>query len=331
MLRACKVLASGVIGLLLLAAGATAIADVLIGEADPPDGQFIETSAGREHVLDVGPDFAAPDDAPAMVLLHGATANLEDMRFALADRLRVSYRVIAVDRPGSGWSERMDGAADADPHRQAEILHEILQKTGVQRPILVAHSWAGSVALDYALAYPGQLSALLLLAPVAYRWSGDITEDAKLATTPVLGPCFVHTVALPIAWAALDHAVTLAFEPNRPPPDYIDQASILLGLRTSAITASVQDLAQMDAFPTPQSLPYAGITIPTVIIAGTDDHVVPTQQQARVLARKLPRAHLIMLPGVGHMPHYAAPERVLATIAALVDLTRPDADSDHRD
>lgn len=331
MVRTCKILASGVVGLLLLLAGATAIGNVLIGEADPPDGQFIETSAGQQHVLDVGPDFVAPENAPAMVLLHGATANLEDMRLALADRLRASYRVIAVDRPGSGWSERTGGATDADPHRQAEVLHEILRKTGVQRPILVAHSWAGSVALDYALAYPDELSALVLLAPVAYRWSGDITDEAKLATTPWIGPCFIHTLALPIAWAALDHAVALAFAPKLPPPDYVEHASILLGLRTGAITASVQDLAQMGAFPTPQSRPYAAVRIPTVIIAGTEDRVVPTQQQAKILAQKLPQAQLIMLPGVGHMPQYAAPERILSTISMLVDMTRSDTEVDHRD
>jgi pimeloyl-ACP methyl ester carboxylesterase len=319
MIRAGKIIVGGLVGLLLLCAGVTAISDFLIADANPPTGRLIATSAGPQHVLDVGPDFADAAGAPTVVLLHGATANLQDMRLALADRLRTRYRVIAVDRPGHGWSARGDGEADAQPRRQADVLHEILRKAGVTRPIVLAHSWGGSVALAYALAYPNELSGLVLLAPVTYRWQGENSHIVDIAASPWLGPLFAHTLAVPIAWLLLDPLVTRAFAPEHPPPDYIDHAAILLALRSRAITTNAQDLEQMALFPAAQTLPYAQIKVPVVVIAGTEDHLVSSRLQAETFARQMPKAKLILLPGVGHMVHYVAPERVTGAIDSLAE------------
>ena len=96
---------------------------VAIERANPPKGRFIEVDGGRLHVVELG---AA--DAPAVVLLHGASGNLGDMRVALGDVLAARYRVILIDRPGHGWSERHGGRADASPARQAALLHRALEK-----------------------------------------------------------------------------------------------------------------------------------------------------------------------------------------------------------
>jgi pimeloyl-ACP methyl ester carboxylesterase len=318
----------GLVGLLLLCAGGTAISDFLIGDANPPVGRFVQTSAGRQHVLDVGPEFTEAADAATVVLLHGATANLEDMRLALADRLRTRYRVIAVDRPGHGWSARGDGEADATPRRQAAVLHEVLRKSKVDRPILLAHSWAGSVALAYALAYPDEVSGLVLLAPVVYRWQGETSHFVDIAASAWLGPVFAHTLAVPIAWLLLDPLVERAFSPEHPPPDYVEHAAILLALRSASITTNAEDLEQMALLPRPQAYPYAQLRVPVVVIAGSDDRLVSSRQQAETFARQSPRAKLIMLPGVGHMLHYAVPERVTGAIASLADAARSGAGSD---
>jgi len=88
----------------------TAIATRTIERNHSPAGRFIEVDGGRLHVVELG---AA--GAPPLVLLHGASGNLGDLRFALGDRLSAHYRVILVDRPGHGWSDRPDGRKDASP------------------------------------------------------------------------------------------------------------------------------------------------------------------------------------------------------------------------
>src|SRR5262249_4983349 len=114
------------VGILGGLAAFTAISARRIERAHPPVGRFVEVDGGRLHLLELGPANATP-----VVLLHGATGNLNDMRVALGDRLATRYRVILVDRPGHGWSDRPGGSADASPARQAALIHQALQRIGV--------------------------------------------------------------------------------------------------------------------------------------------------------------------------------------------------------
>ena len=83
-----------------------------IEQAHPPSGGFVEVDGGRLHVVELG-----PIGTPQVVLLHGASGNLGDMRLALGERLAANHRVILIDRPGHGWSDRSGGSADASPAR----------------------------------------------------------------------------------------------------------------------------------------------------------------------------------------------------------------------
>src|SRR5579871_2078033 len=135
----------------------------------PPAGRFVDVERGRMHVVELGNRAA-----PAVVLLHGSSINLADMRMALGDRLERQYHVVLVDRPGHGWSDRPDGAADASPARQAALIHQALERIGVTRAIVVGHSWSGALATAYALAYPASVTGLVLLAPVTHPWPGGV-------------------------------------------------------------------------------------------------------------------------------------------------------------
>jgi pimeloyl-ACP methyl ester carboxylesterase len=317
--RVCKLAAGSLVGLVLLLAITTAVGNIVIGWENPPAGRFVETTAGRQHVLDVGPDAPVATPAPTVVLLHGATANLGDMRLALIDRLRRRYRVIAVDRPGHGWSERADGAAEASPQRQAAVLREILRKAGVERPIVLGHSWGGSVALAYALDYPQEIGGLLLLAPLAAPWRSDLRRYAEWGDTPGLGPFLAYTLAMPVAWLDMDRILWRAFAPQTAPANYVERASILLALRPAAAMANAQDLARLDSFTTALMPRYSQIATPVIVITGTRDHLISPRSQARHIASLLPHARLVLLPGVGHMLHHAEPERVIAAIDELAE------------
>ena len=93
-----------------------------IAQAHPPAGRFVEVGGGRLHVVDIDERAEPSDDDPPVVLLHGASGNLEDMRLALADRLKQHHRVILLDRPGHGWSEREAGDASPARTRSARVV-----------------------------------------------------------------------------------------------------------------------------------------------------------------------------------------------------------------
>jgi len=234
------------------------------------------------------------------------------MRLALADHLKVRHRVILIDRPGHGWSER--AADEASPAQQAAMVAEALERLDVGRAVVVAHSFAGSLATALALDDPGRVAGLVLIAPVLYPWSTGIAWYYNLATVPVLGPLFAHTFALPVGAVLMEPVAASVFAPQAAPADYANHAAIALVLRPQTFLANARDVAGLHAFVTRQAPLYSRIKAPTVIIAGDRDTVVSPDIHARALAAKLPNSKLVVLEGVGHMPHHVAPERVVAAI-----------------
>src|SRR5207302_6041453 len=132
---------------LCVLAAATSVGVAKLEAAHPPTGQFVEVQGVRLHVVVLGLAHGSPGADPAVVLIHGASGNLEDMRLALGEQLALSHRVILIDRPGHGWSSRPDGDEYASPARQAELIAGALEQLGVRRAILVGHSWGGACAM----------------------------------------------------------------------------------------------------------------------------------------------------------------------------------------
>jgi pimeloyl-ACP methyl ester carboxylesterase len=98
---------------------------------------------------------------------------------------------------------------------------------------------------------------------------------------------------------------------------YLRRAAIPLVLRPSTFFANARDLALLKSFIVTQVPRYAGLRSPTIVITGDCDTIVSPDINARALAAALPRAKLIFLKGVGHMPHHAAPDTVAAAIDEL--------------
>jgi pimeloyl-ACP methyl ester carboxylesterase len=299
-----------------------------IERAHPPTGRFVRVHGGRLHLVELG-----RGNEPAVVLLHGASTNLEDMRLSLGDRLSAQYHVILIDRPGHGWSDRPGGSDDASPQQQAKLVHEALEQSGIRSAILVAHSWSGAVALAYALAYPQGVMGLVLLAPLAYpqpptvAWYENLitallAQSARTAESPVVGPIFAHTLLYPLGKLLLGLAVRSAFAPQTPPPDYIAKTAAELLLRPSAFISNGEDIALIDEFLEAQAQKYAQILTPTEIITGDSDEVLSAAANAERLAKVLTHASLTVLPGIGHMVQYAASARVIQNIGKIAEQDR---------
>lgn len=280
-----------------------------IEQDHPPLGRFVGVVGGRIHLVELGPANAQP-----VVLLHGASGNLMDMRVALGDRLASRYRVILIDRPGHGWSDRPDGAVDASPARQAALIHEALERIGVTRAMLVGHSWSGALATAYALDYPGAVAGLVLLAPVTHPWRGGVGWYNPILATRILGPLFARTIALPLGEMLIGPGVRSVFAPQEPPADYVERAAVELVLRPSELIANAEDLTQLKAFVTRQATRYGAIQAPTIVISGDVDKTVLPRVHAKAIAAMLPHGKLLMLPGIGHMLHHAAPDIVVDAI-----------------
>lgn len=296
------------IGLLALASfiGARAI------EARfPPVGTFVPVDGGRLHVLDLGPRDSAL--AP-VVLVHGASGNLNEMRRALGDTLARTRRVVMIDRPGHGWSDRVGGATAAEPATQARVLRQAMTALKLERPVLVAHSMAGALATSLALDDPDAIAGLVLVSPVTHPWPGGISWYYTVASTPVIGALFTRTIAVPGGLISLKSGIASVFAPDAAPDDYEDRAAIPLVLRPAVFGDNARDVAALFAHVSARKDAYAAMRLPVSIIAGDVDTVVSTTIHARAFARAVPQTNLIVLERMGHAPHHLRPDVVLAEI-----------------
>ena len=311
-----------VVSLFALLAVITAIGAFVIERQYPPAGRLVDVNGGRLHVVELDArDQPSPGDPP-VVLLHGASGNLEDMRLALGDRLMRRHRVILIDRPGSGWSERSPGADSASPARQAAMVDELLGRLGVERAVIVGHSFAGAVATALALDAPKRVAGLVLLAPALYPWPTGVAWYYRVAAAPYIGPLFTRTLALPVGALLTQPTVELVFAPQPASADYAKRAAIPLVLRPQNFLANARDVDGLHAFVTAQAPRYVGITAPTVILTGDRDRIVSPNIHSRALAKALPHSKLIVLEGVGHMPHHVATDVVVGAIEDVVEAAR---------
>jgi pimeloyl-ACP methyl ester carboxylesterase len=194
------------------------------------------------------------------------------------------------------------------------MIAEALERLDVGRAIVVAHSFAGSVATALALEDPGRVAGLVLVAPVLYPWSTGIAWYYSLASTPIVGPLFAHTLVVPVGSLLMRPVAAKVFAPQEAPADYAERAAIALVLRPESFLANARDVAGLHAFVTRQAPRYALIKAPIVIITGDRDTVVSPDIHARAFAAKVPQSKLIVLEGVGHMPHHVAPDQVVSAI-----------------
>jgi len=288
---------------------------LLTQRAHPARGQMIAVAGATLHVVDIGPRDAA---GPPIVMLHGASSNLEVMRQPVGDRLAKNHRVILIDRPGHGWSTRAN-LEDSTPEIQGRMIEEALTKLGVEKAIFVVHSWAGALGLRMALDYPARIAGLVMLAPVAYPWLGGVGLYNRIVTLPVIGPLLAWTVTLPLGTFLSKPGVRGVFRPQTMPDGFVENTATSLLLRPREFLANARDLVTLKAAVAKQAPRYAAIEAPIVIIAGdSSDKTVSTRIHSRPLAATAPNARLIVLPGVGHMVQNAAPDLVIAEIEAVI-------------
>jgi pimeloyl-ACP methyl ester carboxylesterase len=285
---------------------------VLAERAHPTRGKMVEVAGATLHVVELGPSGAAP-----IVLLHGASSNLEVMR-PLAERLSQTHRVILLDRPGHGWSTRAN-FSDSTPEPQARMIAQALDKLGVPPAIVVAHSWSGALALRIALDHPEHVAGLVMLAPVAYPWPGGVSQYNYVVTTPVIGPLLAHTITLPLGLLLADSGSRSVFAPQAMPENFVKDSATRLLLRPREFVANAWDLVTLRAAMAEQAPRYANIAVPITIIAGDVDKTVSTHIHSQPLAKTAKNTRLIVLNGVGHMIQYAAPDLVVSEIEAMAD------------
>ncbi|MBW7972465.1 alpha/beta hydrolase [Bradyrhizobium sp. BR 10289] len=303
---------------LVLLALVTQAGVVAVQRAFPPQGRMIEVDGAVLHVVEIGPH----DAGLPIVILHGASSNLEVMRRPLGDLLAKDHRVILIDRPGHGWSTRAR-REDSTPQVQARMIDEALHQLGIDRAIFVVHSWSGALGARIALDHPGRVAGLMMLAPVTHPWRGGVGRYNEIIATPVIGPLLAYTITLPLGYFVTDSGARSVFLPQTMPDGFVKDSATPLLLRPREFIANACDLVTLKEAVTAQAPRYGEIKAPVTIIAGEPDKTVKTDIHARPFAATVPNAKLIVLPDLGHMVQNAVPDLVKTEVEAMIATMAP--------
>jgi len=262
----------------------------------------------RLHVLDWG----GPELAPLLVMLHGVGGNAYSFG-ALAPRLQVPYRLLALDQRGGGDSEKPPTGYSAEDFA-LDVL-AIQDELGGGRPItLVGHSRGGWQAAYIAARWPDRVSHLILIDPA--RLTFDSTADVEDFYGPVraqLGP-----------WPSRDAA--LAFGRSRDPQAIWNadrEHTFLFGFREQAdgsllgkMPARVLDQLREARESTDITPLLDNVKVPVLLMVATK---ASEKRQAQKLAysKALPQARVEFVEGTHHI-HIEQPDHVAALIRVML-------------
>jgi pimeloyl-ACP methyl ester carboxylesterase len=279
----------------------------------PPQGRFIDVPGARLHVVDRG-------QGPTVLLIHGLAGQLGHFTYGVVDRLATQYRVVAVDRPGSGYSLRTAGAS-ATLGAQADVMAALIDALQLGRPVVAGHSLGGAVALALALRHPHRVAGLALVAPLTHAPEAAPDAFAGLAINQAwLRRLVAWTLALPAMIAQRDKVLALVFGPEPVPDDFATRGEGLLSVRPSHFIGASTDLAAVAEDLPALEQGYASLQLPVSVLYGRGDRILSPAEQGQTLAAVLPGCRLLLVEG-GHMLPVTQPECTADFIAEVVQQT----------
>jgi pimeloyl-ACP methyl ester carboxylesterase len=261
---------------------------------------------------------AATANGRTVVLLHGknfCAATWESQIRALS---AAGYRVIAPDQ--IGFCKSSKPAAYQFSFRQlAENTHALLDKLGVERPILVGHSTGGMLAAHYALLYPKAVEQLVLVNPVGL-------EDWSAKGLPPISLEQWYQRELKTSAESIRAYETATYYAGKWEPRYEPWVTMLAGLNNGPGKAAVAwDSALVyDMIVTePVVYRFPQIAVPTLLLIGQKDNtaigkdLAPPELRPKLgnypelgkeAAKAIPGARLVGFPELGHAPQMSDPE-----------------------
>ncbi|BAL89060.1 hypothetical protein AMIS_38400 [Actinoplanes missouriensis 431] len=270
--------------------------------------RFLGVRGTRIRVHETG-----PSDAPAVVMLHGIGRSLEDWSLQ-HDRFDDRYRVISLDMPGFGLSQRMPAPTTLDV--LADGVWATLDELGLGSVHLMGNSLGGAVSMTMLASTPARVSTLTLVNSAGF--GKEVTFALRLLAVPGLGRRLLSRIdprTAPrverqlfadrslVTPERIEMAIKVARQPDFAPV-YLEVAKALGGFRGVAASWRTALLERVAAHPRP-----------TMIMWGDRDVILPCAHLAAARAA-FPHAQSHLFGNTGHMPQIERPDE-------FAELVRP--------
>jgi pimeloyl-ACP methyl ester carboxylesterase len=263
----------------------------------PPKGRFVGVPGARLHIREFG---ERRGDEPPILMIHGLAGQLSHYTYGVTGRLAERHRIVAVDRPGSGYSTRAPGAS-ADLSAQAASIAALVRTLDLGPAFVVGHSLGGALALTLALEHPRQVAGLALLAPLTHM-RDDVPPVFKglAIASPFVRKLVAWTLAIPASIRNSAATLDVVFGPEPVPRDFATKGGGLLSLRPSAFLSASADMQALPARLPQIQARYGELRLPVQVLYGKDDRILDWKANGQALVDKVPGATLELVEG-GHM------------------------------
>lgn len=275
------------------AGGVPAPAD--LSPAPAPSSAAVAGRYAKVDGLDIY--FEEAGEGQAILCLHAASQDSLMYRHVLA-HLSDRYRVIAVDAPGHGKSMMPEQGPLQSLTAHAAFNEALVEKLGLQRPVLIGCSMGGNLVLEMAARRPGYYAAVISCEGADYTPGLDeFVLDMLLVNGHQMLECYSQSLT-----------------GKRTPPDRAREVIWQLCRSTPQVMRA--DLAGYAGFDKRDDM--SRITDPTLLVRGTDDWLV-TQEQVEATSARIANSQIALLDGTGHYPMIENPVEFNAAVRTFLD------------
>jgi len=243
---------------------------------------------GEVYVVEAG-------SGPPIVLSHGVTLSVRTWARQLDDLSAAGFRVIAFDHRGHGESTL--GTSGHGVEQLAHDMRTVLEGLDLHDVVIVGHSMGGIAAQSFCIRHPdiarARVAGIVLLSSLARSPLGASPRVSRMLTQ-VMNRLPDGTAALQARDLGL--IISRVGFGRNPSPAHVEAArQMMLATGSATRRDAIASLAGLDLTPR-----LGEIDRPTLVIGGTADLIAPIAESRR-MARRIPGARLVEVPGAGHM------------------------------
>jgi pimeloyl-ACP methyl ester carboxylesterase len=290
----------------------------------PHPVHFLEFSVYGEDVrmayMDVAPE--GQPNGRTVVLLHGMNFFGEYWAEPIDVLRREGFRVVVPDQIGFGRSSKP--VIPYNLHDMARNTKRLLDTLQIGRVAVVGHSMGGMLAARFATQYPVVVERVVIYNPIGLT-------DPRF-TRPWSDPEESYRRVLNTSYQSASASIRryFAHNPSAWKPEYEKYVRIHYGWTLSGDWprfARVRALIQQVPYLDPVVYDWAHIQAPTLAVGGAEDGA-NFPERMKFIAESIPngRGRLHLIPGVGHVPHFEAPDKLYPVLVAFLKETKlPDS------
>lgn len=245
------------------------------------------------------------DNKEMLILLHGFGSHTYTWDKVIK-KLGIKYHTLAFDRPAFGLTERIFNYKENiySTNYQIELIKKIMDKNNIKKAVLVGNSAGGTLSLNFYFKYPEKVEKLILVDPAVYNGGSSPDFIKPLFYIPqinYLGPDIT-------SWLLNNNAVNFLksafYDKSKVTSEVIGEykrPTLVKGYKK----AFWEFLKGSKSYPLSENLNK--INIPTLVITGDNDVIVPTEDSIK-LSKEIKNCELEIINNTGHLPQEESPD-----------------------